>query len=125
MGNIQRQKRFDAHTDERRMFVGELIGYARTSTKDQKLDLQLDALRRSGVEERHLYTDQASGARKDRPGFLQCWAYLQPGDTLIVWRLDRLARSLRHLIELAEELREREVALRILEGPFAHMDTTT
>jgi DNA invertase Pin-like site-specific DNA recombinase len=107
------------------MFMSELSGYARTSTKEQKLDLQLDALRGAGVEDRHLYTDQASGARKDRPGFLACWAYLQPGDTLTVWRLDRLARSLRHLIELAEELRARAVALRILEGPFAHMDTTT
>jgi DNA invertase Pin-like site-specific DNA recombinase len=105
--------------------VGELIGYARTSTKDQRLDLQLDALRAAGVEDRHLYQDQASGIRKDRPGFLACWAYLQPGDTLVVWRLDRLARSLRHLIELAEELRERGIELKVLEGPFAHLDTAT
>ena len=74
---------------------------------------------------RHLYSDQASGARKDRPGFLKCWAYLHSGDTLIVWRLDPLARSLRHLIELAEELVERKVALKVLEGSFAPMDTTT
>src|SRR4029453_10477639 len=105
--------------------MGELIGYARTSTKDQRLDLQLDALRAAGVEDRHLYQDQASGVRKDRPGFLQCWAYLQPGDTLVVWRLDRLARSLRHLIELAEELRERRIELKVLEEPFAHLDTST
>jgi len=95
------------------------------STKDQRLDLQRDALRAAGVQDRPLYSDQASGARKDRPGFLQCWAYLQEGDTLIVWRLDRLARSLRHLIELAEELVERQAALKVLEGPFAHLDTTT
>jgi DNA invertase Pin-like site-specific DNA recombinase len=105
--------------------MGELVGYARTSTKDQRLDLQRDALRAAGVQDRHLYRDQASGARKDRPGFLQCWAYLHPGDTLIVWRLDRLARSLRHLIELAEELVERQVELKVLDGPFAHMDTST
>src|SRR5690242_9875096 len=104
--------------------MGELIGYARTSTKEQRLDLQVDALRQAGVQDRHLYKDQASGARKDRPGFLACWQYLQPGDTLIVWRLDRLARSLRHLIDLAEELQERQIALRVLEGPFAHVDTS-
>src|SRR2546427_11023378 len=94
------------------MPMGELIGYARTSTKDQRLDLQRDALRAAGVQDRHLYSDQASGARKDRPGFLQCWAYLHRGDTLVVWRLDRLARSLRHLIELGEELVEREIQLK-------------
>lgn len=105
--------------------MGELVGYARTSTKEQKLDLQLDALRAAGVQDRHLYYDQAFAARKDHPGFLACWAYLHPGDTLIVWRLDRLARSLRHLIELAEELRERGIELRVLEGPFAQMVTTT
>src|SRR5439155_2422428 len=105
--------------------MGEFVGYARTSTKEQRLDLQVDALRAAGVQDRHLYSDQASGARKDRPGFLQCWAYLHRGDTLVVWRLDRLARSLRHLIELGEELVEREIQLKVLEGPFAHMDTTT
>jgi len=105
--------------------VGERIGYARTSTKEQRLDLQVDALRAAGVEARHLYSDQASGARKDRPGFLQCWQYLHAGDTLVVWRLDRLARSLRHLIELADELKERQVHLQVLDGPFAHMDTST
>jgi DNA invertase Pin-like site-specific DNA recombinase len=82
-------------------------------------------LRAAGVEARHLYQDQASGVRTDRPGFLACWAYLQPGDTLVVWRLDRLARSLRHLLELAEELRERQIELKVLEGPFAHLDTAT
>ena len=62
--------------------MGERIGYARTSTKEQRLDLQVDALRGAGVEDRHLYSDQASGARKDRPGFLQCWQYLHASHSM-------------------------------------------
>jgi DNA invertase Pin-like site-specific DNA recombinase len=105
--------------------MGEVLGYARTSTKDQRLDLQLDALRAAGVKERYLYQDQASGARKDRPGFLQCLHDLREGDTLVVWRLDRLARSLRHCIELIDELTTRQVHLMVLEGPFAHTSPLT
>src|SRR5262249_7047161 len=85
--------------------MGELLGYARTSTKEQRLDLQLDALRAAGVMERYLYADQASGARKDRPGFLQCLHDLPDGDSLVVWKLDRLARSLRHCLELLDDLK--------------------
>jgi len=103
----------------------ELLGYARTSTKDQRLDLQLDALRAAGVKERYLYQDQASGARTDRPGFLQCLHELRAGDTLVVWKLDRLARSLRHCIEVLDELRARQVQLWGLEGPFAHTSPET
>ena len=105
--------------------MGELLGYARTSTKEQHLDLQLDALRAAGVKERYLYTDQASGARKDRPGFLQCLHELREGDSLAVWRLDRLARSLRHCIEVLDELTARQVHLVVLEGPFAHTSPLT
>ena len=105
--------------------MGELIGYARPSTTDHKLALQLDALRAAGVQERHRYWDQASAARKDRPGLLACWQSLTAGDTLIVWKLDRLSRSLRHLIEQTAELQERGTGLQILEGPFAQMDTGT
>src|ERR1043166_2801385 len=105
--------------------MGELLGYARTSTKEQHLDLQLDALRAAGVKERYLYTDQASGARKDRPGFLQCLHELREGDSLVVWRLDRLARSLRHCIEVLDELTARQVHLVVLEGPFAHTSPLT
>ena len=89
--------------------MGELLGYARTSAKEQRLDLQLDALRAAGVKERYLYSDQASGARKDRPGFLWCLHDLREGDRLVVWKLDRLARSLRHCIELLDELKTRQV----------------
>jgi DNA invertase Pin-like site-specific DNA recombinase len=105
--------------------MGTLLGYARTSTKDQKLDLQLDALRGAGVSDRYLYTDHASGARQNRPGFLACLEHLRPGDTLVVWRLDRLARSLRHCIEVLDDLTAREVCLRVLEGPFASTSPTT
>ena len=100
--------------------MGELLGYARTSTKEQRLDLQLDALRAAGVKECYLYHDQASGARKDRPGFLQCLHDLREGDSLVVWKLDRLARSLRHCLELLDDLKARQVQLVVLEGPFAH-----
>jgi DNA invertase Pin-like site-specific DNA recombinase len=105
--------------------MGELLGYARTSTKEQRLDLQLDALRAAGVKDRYLYQDQASGARKDRPGFLQCLHDLREGDALVVWKLDRLARSLRHCIEVLDELKARQVRLVVLEGPFAHTSPET
>ena len=105
--------------------MGELLGYARTSSKEQRLDLQLDALRAAGVSERYIYTDQSSGVRQDRPQFLLCLRHLRAGDSLIVWKLDRLARSLRHLIELAEELQERGITLRILEGPLSGLSTAT
>ena len=105
--------------------MGELLGYARTSTKEQRLDLQLDALRAAGVKDRYLYHDQASGARKDRPGFLQCLHDVREGDSLVVWKLDRLARSLRHCIELLDDLKARQVTLVVLEGPFAHTSPET
>src|SRR4029453_1382818 len=105
--------------------MGESLGYARTSTKEQKLDLQLDAVRSAGVKERYLYHDQASGARKDRPGFLQCLHDLREGDSLVVWKLDRLARSLRHCLELFDELQARHVQMVVLEGPFAHTSPET
>ena len=105
--------------------MGELLGYARTSTKEQRLDLQLDALRAAGVKECYLYHDQASGARKDRPGFLQCLHDLREGDSLVVWKLDRLARSLRHCIELRDDLKARQVQLVVLDGPFAHTSQET
>ena len=105
--------------------MGELLGYARTSTKEQRLDLQLDALRAAGVKERYLYIDQLSGTRKDRPGFLQCLHDLRDGDTLVVWKLDRMARSLRHCMDLLVELRERKVELLVLTGHFAHTAVET
>lgn len=88
-----------------------LIGYARVSTGDQSLDLQIDALLRAGCQD--IYRDEAmSGARPDRPGLLKAMGELRQGDTLIVWRLDRLARSMRDLVDIASALHAREIAFR-------------
>jgi DNA invertase Pin-like site-specific DNA recombinase len=97
-----------------------LLGYARVSREDQNLDLQKDALVQAGVE--RLWEDKASGARDDRPGLAAALSHAREGDCLVVWRLDRLGRSLRALIDLVEELRERGIDFRsVTEG----IDTTT
>ena len=101
-----------------------LVGYMRVSSDSdrQTTDLQRDALVTAGVDTRHLFEDKASGARDDRPGLKKCLEYVKPGDTLIVWKLDRLGRSLTHLLTIVEGLRKKGVAFRSLtEG----MDTTT
>ncbi len=97
-----------------------LVGYARVSTDEQTTALQLDALRAAGCAAIH--EDSASGASRSRPGLERAIADLVAGDTLVVWRLDRLGRSLRDLLEIAESLRERGVALRSLTD---HIDTGT
>src|SRR5262245_46593332 len=97
----------------------------RVSTKEQKFDLQHDALRAAGVVERYLYHDVASGAKQARPGLAACLKALHPGDTLVVWKLDRIARSLLHLLEIMQDLQDRQVGLRILEGIGAQMNPTT
>lgn len=85
-----------------------------TAGERQSTDLQLDALLSAGIDRRHVFADRASGARADRPGLQSCLDYLQPGDTLVVWKLDRLGRSLSHLISLVEELSRRGIAFRSL-----------
>jgi DNA invertase Pin-like site-specific DNA recombinase len=90
-----------------------LIGYARVSTDDQNLDLQRDALTKSGCE--RLFEDQLSGARSERPGLHQAIHYARPGDTLVVWRLDRLSRSLKDLIEMVSLLESKGIGLRSLQ----------
>lgn len=86
------------------------IGYARVSTEDQHLDLQVTALALHGCAPEHIITDKGqSGSRFDRPGLNRALRVLKPGDTLVVWRLDRLGRSLKHLIETVERLKERGV----------------
>jgi len=97
-----------------------LIGYARVSTQDQNLDLQLDALDRAGCEK--VFTDTASGAKAARPGLDQALSFARPGDTLVVWKLDRLGRSLRHLIDTIHALSERGVGFKSLQESI---DTTT
>ena len=84
--------------------MGRRIGYARVSTGDQDLQLQQDALKAAGCDDADIYTDKASGARASRPGLDACIEALEPGDTLVVWRLDRLGRSMPHLVGLVEEL---------------------
>lgn len=88
---------------------GRLIGYARVSTTDQNLDLQIDALRQHGCKRALIYLDQSSGAKTERTGLDSCLANLKKGDTLVVWRIDRLSRSLSHLVSLVEDLGTRGI----------------
>lgn len=97
-----------------------LIGYARVSTQDQNLSLQKDALKKAGCE--RIYTDKTGGAETNRSGLDKTLDVLRPGDTLVVWKLDRLGRSLSHLVELVNQLKEREVGFRSLQESI---DTTS
>jgi DNA invertase Pin-like site-specific DNA recombinase len=87
-----------------------LISYARVSTNEQHLDLQRDALRNAGVSPKNLYTDTITGTKSARPGLEQALSHLREGDTFVVWRLDRLGRSLKHLIETVTALQEQHIA---------------
>lgn len=97
-----------------------LIGYARVSTIDQNLTLQLDALKKAGCEK--IFKDTASGGKVDRPGLQAALEFAREGDTVLVWRLDRLGRSLKHLIEMVTQLNERGIGFRSLQEAI---DTTT
>ena len=97
-----------------------LIGYARVSTSDQSLDLQLDALNALGCE--RIFHDVASGGGSGRPGLEEALAYLRKGDTLVVWKLDRLGRSLRHLIQVVTQLHKEEKSFKSLQES---LDTNT
>ncbi|MGC9197275.1 MAG: recombinase family protein [Syntrophobacteraceae bacterium] len=103
------------------------IGYMRVSKADgtQVLDLQKDALLAAGIDHRHIYEDLASGRRDDRPGLDNCLKALRAGDTLVVWKLDRLGRDLRHLINTVHDLTERGIGFRVLTGHGTAVDTTT
>ena len=96
------------------------IGYARVSTKDQTVAPQVDALQRAGCSK--VYTEVMSGARSDRPILAKLLEILRPGDILVVWKLDRLGRSLQHLVDLVNDLMARKVGLKSLNDPI---DTTT
>jgi DNA invertase Pin-like site-specific DNA recombinase len=104
-----------------------LLGYMRVSKSDgsQTLDLQRDALVTAGVAAERLYEDHASGRQDSRPGLAACLKALQPGNTLVVWKLDRLGRDLKHLISVVETLRQRHVGFKVLAGAGAQIDTTT
>ena len=104
-----------------------LIGYARVSKADgsQLLDLQRDALIDAGVAADRIYEDRVSSRKDYRPGLEACLKALQPGNTLTVWKLDRLGRDLRHLVAMVDDLRSRDVGLKVLAGAGAEIDTTT
>jgi len=104
-----------------------LIGYARVSKADgsQSLDLQIDALCNGGVASKQIYSDQVSGKKDNRPGLDACLKALRDGDVLVVWKLDRLGRSLHHLVKIVSDLSERGVGLKVLTGQGAQIDTTT
>lgn len=104
-----------------------LIGYVRVSKADgsQTTDLQRDALIAAGVDPEQFYEDKASGKKDDRPEVTNCLKALRDGDTLIVWKLDRLGRDLRHLVNIVHDLTQRGVGLKVLTGQGAAIDTTT
>ena len=97
-----------------------LIGYARVSTDEQNLSLQRDELEKAGCEQ--IYTDTVSGTKARRPGLEQAFSHLRRGDTLVVWRLDRLGRSLRHLIDTVTDLQDKGIGFKSLQESI---DTTT
>lgn len=96
------------------------IGYARVSTPDQKLDLQLDALHAEGCE--RIFTDISSGSKSERPGLKDAFSHLRSGDVLVVWKLDRFGRSLKDLIDRVDSLRKEGVSFRSLQES---LDTST
>ena len=104
-----------------------LIGYARVSKSDgsQSLDLQIDAFKKQGISADYIYTDHASGKKDNRPGLQSCLKSLRPGDTLIIWKLDRLGRDLRHLVSVVHDLNEKNISFKVLAGQGANIDTAT
>ncbi len=104
-----------------------LVGYMRVSKADgsQTTDLQRDALLVAGVEPDALYEDKASGKKDDRPQLTACLKALRDGDTLLVWKLDRLGRDLRHLVNIVHDLTQRGIGLKVLTGQGAAIDTAT
>lgn len=121
---LEERSRSVTRTD---VYVTTQIGYARVSKADgsQVHDLQRDALVAVGVDPDHIYEDAASGRRDTRPGLDACLKALGRGDTLVVWKLDRLGRDLRHLVNLVGELTKRQIGLKVLAGEGASIDTTT
>lgn len=103
------------------------LGYMRVSKADggQVFDLQLDALIKIGVEDSNIYQDQASGKKDDRPGLEACLKALREGDTLVIWKLDRLGRDLKHLVNTVHSLADRGVGLKVISGQGADIDTST
>jgi DNA invertase Pin-like site-specific DNA recombinase len=104
-----------------------LIGYMRVSRVDgsQSLDLQRDALIKAGVDVANIYEDLASGKNDNRPGLMAALKALRSGDTFVVWKIDRMGRSLSHLVSTIQDLSKRGISLHVLTGQGAALDTTT
>lgn len=103
--------------------MAKLVGYVRVSTQDQEVQLQVDALEKAGCAKNMIFIDKISGIKSERPGLEKCLARLTAGDTLLVWRLDRLGRSMPHLVQLIEDLGQKGIGFRSLcDGVI---DTTT
>lgn len=102
--------------------TGRLIGYARVSTREQNLEAQTDALRRAGVAEADIHVDKSSGARPDRVGLRNCLRDVREGDTLVVWKLDRLGRRASHIHQIAEAVQQKRADMMFL---TQHVDTRT
>ncbi len=99
-----------------------IFGYARVSTQEQNLDLQLDALLKEGIPQKNIYTDKVSSTKEDRKNLIKLLNYVREGDTIVVWKLDRLARSLIHFTKLMTEFEEKGVKFKSITEPF--IDTT-
>jgi DNA invertase Pin-like site-specific DNA recombinase len=104
--------------------MGRVVFYARVSTRDQKLDLQLDAARKLGVKTADIYVEKASGIRHDRPALAKAIAALKPGDTLACYKLDRIGRSLVHVTKLLADLEERGIHFRTVEDGLSTQGST-
>lgn len=108
---------------EKSLRQGNLVGYARVSTHDQNIRSQVKCLQEHGVDKKRIFTDTISGSKAERPGLDACLQSLQRGDVLVVWRLDRLGRSIRHLVDLVDTLQQKGVGLRSLSDGI--IDTTS
>ena len=104
--------------------MSKLIGYARVSTSDQNPALQSDALKAVGVAEENIFVEHKSGKNLDRPELKKCLATLKEGDTLIVWKMDRLGRSLKDLVNIVSDLDERKVSVKFLDAGFLDRNTS-
>lgn len=122
------QKRsFMLQTTKPNRGIKMLVGYMRVSKSDgsQTTNLQRDALLAEEIDEKFIYEDLASSRRDDRPGLASCLKSLRDGDTLVVWKLDRLGRDLRELVNLVHDLTQRNIGFKVLSGHGASIDTTT
>lgn len=105
--------------------MSKLIGYARVSTSDQNPALQIDALKAAGVAEENIFVEHKSGKNLDRPELKKCLIALEEGDTLIVWKMDRLARSIKDLVNIMEDLDKRKISMNFLDIGFIDRSTPT